>query len=546
MSEESTRIVGIDLGTTYSCICYLDETGRPVVCPSAENENTTPSVVRMNPNPDEVVAGRAAKDTAISFTDNTIQFVKSKIGKVENLEYSVDGETQTTTPADVSAEILKKVVRDASSYTNSNINLAVITVPAYFGVREKEETKLAGQKAGLTVVDIVEEPTAAAFYYGMNNLDSNEVICIYDLGGGTFDVTAMELQNGNLTVLTTDGDHDLGGKNWDSELIDMVKEKFEAETDYDEEYDVDTEQELIIKCENAKKLLSSANEASVAISIDRAHKANIKITREEFNERTAHLLNESIRLTKEVFKRVEESGKTISKILLVGGSTYMPQVMDALASEFSLPIERNEPNEAVATGACLYNACKIANAVQGASAGEEVDSNEIFADPAAEGTDEGFALPGTTITKDEDGTVFVGGFALPPMKNIQIKTVATKSYGIYVLVGGQPKIRNLILKDTVLPFEYTASFGTSVDNQTSVQLELFQSQIYEEVYDTDKGFKIADSILEGIPAGKPAGADVTLTIRLEENGLITITGKHESMDLVGKLELSYGEGVESN
>ena len=257
MSENTSYVFGIDLGTTYSCISYLKD-GHPVVCQSLEGENTTPSVVRMLPEEEAPVVGRTAKDMAVIYPDYTIQFVKSKIGHVESFEYGAEGEKQTTTPVAVSAEILKKLAQDASAYTNTTVKDVVITVPAYFGNNEKDATREAGIQAGLNVIDIVEEPTAAAFYYGCEKSSEDEVICIFDLGGGTFDVTAMKMEAGAMTVLTTDGNHDLGGRNWDAELIAMVEEKFRDQTGYDEEFDSEILQDLQLKCEAAKRQLTNA------------------------------------------------------------------------------------------------------------------------------------------------------------------------------------------------------------------------------------------------------------------------------------------------
>lgn len=545
MSEQNNKIVGIDLGTTYSCIAYMDETGRPVVCPSSEGDSTTPSVVRLLPD-EEPVAGKTAKETAVIYPDYTIQFVKSRIGKDASFEYGPEENRLTTTPAEVSAETLKKVVRDASAYTNAEIKDVVITVPAYFGVREKEETKHAGELAGLNVVDIVEEPTAAAFYYGIQNSDTKETICIFDLGGGTFDVTAMELDNGNLTVLTTAGDHDLGGKNWDRELISLVKTKFEEETGYEEEYDSDIEQELTLKCENAKRQLSSAPTASVPLAIDRQHKTNIQVTREEFDAATESLLDSAITLTKEVFERVKENGKEITKILLVGGSTYMPQVTEGLKKEFGdLPIELNEPNEAVAKGACIYNLWKITHIIFDEESNEESNGEEpkkFGDDEVVETTDNGDGTHTVTLVNPE--TKETRDLTLIPgkMRKVNITTVANKSYGVQANVNGKTKICNLIMKDTALPVSETREFGTDEPNQTSASIVLFQSESLEQNAELDEGVIIGESVLEGIPKSEEV-QPVKLTITMDESGFIIITGESNGIPLEGKLELSFSEGV---
>lgn len=538
MSENTSYVFGIDLGTTYSCISYLKD-GHPVVCQSLEGENTTPSVVRMLPEEEAPVVGRTAKDMAVIYPDYTIQFVKSKIGHVESFEYGAEGEKQTTTPVAVSAEILKKLAQDASAYTNTTVKDVVITVPAYFGNNEKDATREAGIQAGLNVIDIVEEPTAAAFYYGCEKSSEDEVICIFDLGGGTFDVTAMKMEAGAMTVLTTDGNHDLGGRNWDAELIAMVEEKFRDQTGYDEEFDSEILQDLQLKCEAAKRQLTNAPKADIALTIDRKNKAVITITREEFDARTGFLLATAIDLTRAVFDRVEERGEKISKILLVGGSTFMPQVSEAVKAEFSVPVELNEPNEAVSKGACIYAAWKLLHTEITDTADVETDSGDKVIDIVEE-------EDGSTVIQigSADGSTREVKFSLASgIKNRVIRTVATKSFGIKAYVNREMKIVNLIKKDTILPFSTTQTFGTFEANMENVSIELFQSESYEDHYNEEEGIKVGDSILEGLPVGLPADSPVDITFTLAENGLIEITGSHNGLPLNGKLEKTYSEGI---
>lgn len=527
MAEEG-RIYGIDLGTTYSCISYLDETDHAVVCQSQEGSNTIPSVVRLMPGEDPVV-GETAKDTSVIYAENTIQFVKSRMGREESFEYGPEDDRHTTTPEDVSSYILMKCARDASMTTNSEVKAVVITVPAYFGVREKEATKKAGEKAGLTVVDIVEEPTAAAFYYGVNN-DEDSTVCIFDLGGGTFDVTAMEINKEGLFPITTEGDHDLGGKKWDEEIKNLLKEKFRDQTGYSGDFDEDFEQELQIMAEKVKKHLSNADKDQVALKVDKQHRANIEITREEFEARTEFLLGSAIDLTKQVFDRVSEKGKAIDKILLVGGSTFMPQVSNALEKEFHVPIKVNEPNEAVSKGACIYCAYKI------------IDKTDNIIKKITQNSD------GTTTVTIPSGTG-EQRIEVPSLANghKKIVTIATKSYGIKVLVGKEKKeqISNMVFKDSELPASETGTFGLEERNQTSIGVELYQSENYDKYYDLEDGVLVENAILEDIPEGLPEGTLVELTITVETNGLITVTGamKEDKKPLKGSLNTVFEEGI---
>ena len=549
MSEEKkSTVFGIDLGTTYSCISYLDETGRPVVCPSMEGDNTVPSVVRMLPEEESPVAGKTAKDMAMFYPDNTIQFVKSKIGHVEKLEYGPPENRLTTTPVDVSAEILKKLAHDAQAMTNTEVRDVVITVPAYFGNNEKAATKQAGIQAGLNVVDIVEEPTAAAFFYGCQNSENNEVICIFDLGGGTFDVTAMRLGDGSLTVLTTDGDHDLGGRRWDEELIGLVEEKFREQTGYAEAFDAEVLQDIQIKCEAAKKTLSNTTSTQIALAVDRRTRAAVTVTRDEFNARTSYLLATAIDLTRKVFDRMKEKGISIDKILLVGGSTWMPQVREAIQQEFGMDPLINEPDQSVSKGACIYCAWRFLHQTTTESSnGSDVSTSEGSPDP---GQDQLLSKTemedGRTeiLLQDDKGETRKLDIFLPTkIKNTVLVTVATKSFGIRTLHNKKVVITNLILKDTPLPYSVTRTFGTSEPDMRNVSIELFQSELYDEMYELEEGINIGDSVLTGLPSGLPEGAPIDITITLDANGLIEITGTHGGAPLHGELKMTFSEGT---
>lgn len=509
---------GIDLGTTYSCISYFDENGQVVVCPSKEGASTTPSVVRLTEGEDAIV-GEAAKNTAVIFPDNTIQFVKARIGKDVSFNYGPD-QSLTTTPIAVSAEILKKLAEDAGDYTNSLVKQVVITVPAYFGDPEKKATIQAGIDAGLDVLGIVEEPTAAALYYGITKSEENETVIVFDLGGGTFDVTALKIADRNYQVLTTDGNHDLGGKNWDAALIELVKSKFEDETGWDEGYDLDIEQDLILNTEKAKIMLTSSDKATVPVNIDRSHRAAIEITRQEFDDCTATLLEKAVSLTRSVMERVSEP---IKRMLLVGGSTYMPQVKEALAKEFpDCELFINEPNSAVAKGAALF-AYKLVHdepvptstSVTSTAPSAEMTEEEVQ-QVVEEKTQQRKALLGTY---EEVKRTQLGGI----LEEVQIKTVATKSLGLEVLIDGKPAILNLIMKDTVLPAEHKDIYDTAYDDTTCIPLKIYQINDYMETYDVDEDLMIGTAMLR-ISTKLPKGSPIEVTLSISEDGLIHVRG----------------------
>lgn len=526
--ENENKIFGIDLGTTYSCISYMGKEGVPTVCKSSTGDSTTPSVVRFLPDGVSTVVGQAAKDQAILYPEDTIQFVKAKIGRVESFEYGPEGDRKTTTPIAVSAEILKTVAKEASDYCGTEVKNVVITVPAYFGQKERDATKQAGIDAGLNVIDIVEEPTAAAFHYGCQN-DGKEVVLVYDLGGGTFDITAIDMDHGSIKVITTEGDHDLGGRLWDETLVDYVKEQFVEQTGYDEEFDADIMQELLIKCETAKRSMTYQDEVDIPVKIDSKNKANIHITRSDFDSMTSVLLQRTIDMTQTVINRVKEKGYSIDKILLVGGSTFMPQVKEAIVSNFNMTPVLNEPNESVSKGAVRYCAWVIANS----------DGNKGNTTQNEDGTIE-YRIPSADKPQSEWDTIDL----LPQSDKIFVP-VATKSFGIRVIdkKENKLKIRNLLLRDSELPYTITRTFGTAEANMNTVSIALYQSDSFEDLYDEDSGNgeELGNTVLEGLPDGLPEGAPVELTLTMERSGLITVTGKHKDIDLVGRLEFDYSK-----
>ncbi|MBQ7264559.1 MAG: Hsp70 family protein [Firmicutes bacterium] len=517
---EEKYVFGIDLGTTYSCISYLDENGQHVTCRSVEGQETVPSVVRMQEGTEPVV-GESAKNNAIMFPEDTIMFVKTHIGRDNFVNYGQDYSKEIS-PVSVSAKILEKLANDASIYTNSVVKRVVITVPAYFGQAEKEATRNAGLEAGLDVISIVEEPTASAIYYGLNSSKEPETIMVFDLGGGTFDITAMKIEDKNFRVLTTDGNHDLGGKNWDAKLIELVKEKFSEETGYDEDYDIDIEQELAINCEKAKFALTGSEVANVSLRIDRQHAANITVTRQEFEESTKTLLYTAIDLTKSVYDRLEEKP---TKILLVGGSSYMPQVKAAIEENFpDLQIFINEPNTSVSKGASIYAyTCLV----------EEVENKPVTTPvpgpiPAP--------VPGP-IDPERKRVLEGYGDGIKTIGEINVQSVTTKSLGVRMLLNNQPKINNIIFKDSLLPITNSEVYGTNGDNATNLPIKIYQSTYMDEFYEIDEDLYLGETTLS-IPPGLPAGSPIEVTIGVEKDGLVVVRAVDKTRNLDVKAEFN--------
>jgi molecular chaperone DnaK len=348
MAENET-VVGIDLGTTYSAIAYIDQFGNPQVIPNSDNERTTPSVVHIED--DTALVGRIAKEMAVSAPENTIQFVKSHIGR-RRKRFNLGGAEWA--PEEISSMILRKVAGDAEAALGHPIRHAVITVPAFFTEQQRKSTHDAGRIAGLNVLSIINEPTAAALAYGFHQLGKDQTILVYDLGGGTFDITIMRIEGSVVKMLSTDGDVQLGGKDWDQRLIDYVAEEFRSKHGFDPRETPESFQELVTAAEQVKLRLSKLPETRFSVSCD-GHRENFTITRPLFEELTADLLSQTettLRLT------VEEAGlefRQIDECLLVGGSTRMPSVhsmFERLVGK--APKQILNPDECVAQGAAIH------------------------------------------------------------------------------------------------------------------------------------------------------------------------------------------------
>ena len=351
----SKYVYGIDLGTTYSCIAYQDEDGRPTVIKNMDtNADTTPSVVQWGED-GTVIVGQEAKDTGVLEPDRTIAFVKQLMGK-SPVAITIDG--KDISPTEVSSYILRELAKQAGAQMDDEVKDVVITCPAYFGEAERTATKQAGEIAGLNVLSIIEEPTAAAICYGVTRADEDKNVLIYDLGGGTFDITVMKITNGEIRVVTTEGDHDLGGKQWDNALSSILVDKFTAESGYDgdpftAENNEEFLQDLAIKAERAKQALSNKASAKTMLEFE-GERARVEVTREEFDAATKDLLDSTVTLTKKALEDAKKEGVNVDEILLVGGSTKMPQVQEMIKDTFNIEPKNFEPDEAVAKGAAIY------------------------------------------------------------------------------------------------------------------------------------------------------------------------------------------------
>jgi molecular chaperone DnaK (HSP70) len=492
---------GIDLGTTYSCIARVNAKGEAEVVKNKQGENTTPSLVMFD-DAGNAVVGSLAKEQLNMNPDAISQYIKREMGNSTSLSFA----GKEYTPEEVSALILKKLVTDANELTGENITDVVITVPAYFGVNERKATENAGKIAGLNVLRIINEPTAAAISYmglgGEGSKNQSKIIMIYDLGGGTFDVTIAEMTGDDIEVICTDGDHKLGGKDWDELLMGYIVDDFCAQTgiDSDEIYgDAEETGNLVLKVEKAKKALTESEKTDISLKVGKA-KATVTITREKFDEITLGKLNSTKVLVKSVIEAANLKtakkgcpGGNFDEVIMVGGSTRMRQISEMIEKEFGKKPRVLDPDEAVAKGAAI-----LADRILKSPVPEPVAEQQIT------------GAPKQIIRK------LAGG---------DISDVTGKTYGTDAIdANDKNRIANILFKNTVIPSSRTESFVTSVANQKNVSIEIYESSAEEgEAWiDLEQGEKIAEGILS-LPDGLPKGSPIEITIHFDESQLITIT-----------------------
>lgn len=545
----SKYVYGIDLGTTYSCIAYQDENGMPVVVKNSEGDNTTPSVISLVG--DEPIVGQVAKDNAAFDAAYTLSLVKNKIGRrdvngnPEIIYYGEDADKEIS-PTTASSYTLKKLAADAGKAKDDEVKSVVITCPAYFDSEQRAQTKQAGVEAGLDVLAVIDEPTAAAICYGCSQDVEGQTFLVYDLGGGTFDVTVMRVEGGKFKVVSTEGNHDLGGALWDQAIYDYVEEQYREQTGDEDDFEIDVIQDLSLKSEKAKKNLTGKEATTIPIITDNG-KAKIEITRETFDNITATLLEETITLTKKAiavaqgFVMDEATGKErsldeiiavfdakfrpseIDQILLVGGSTKMLQVEAKVKEVFGgLKVLQFEPDEAVAKGAAIY--ASLANAdIPDTEPGSVSASSGLGAETADGTVAQGEMHEKATLSPPPvkfRGNAIGGG-----KKTDIVETKAVRSYGVVITrydneyPDGHECINNLILRETVLPYEVTETYTLSSDSQESIWFRLCETPSRDPYSELEQQFIILDKEYD-IPKNLSADTLVELIMSLDKQGLI--------------------------
>ena len=497
------KVVGIDLGTTFSAIAHVTEHAQPEIVPNAESDRITPSVIMFEG--ELVTVGKIAKQNASAVPEQIVEFVKREMGKSKE-EFFREFDGKKYSAEELSAQVLLKLKQDAEAHLNAEVTDAVVTVPAYFRDAEREATRNAGKIAGLNVLQVLNEPTAAALAYGLDQLGSDQNVFVFDLGGGTFDVTVMKVSGAKIEMVATNGDHRLGGKDWDDQIITHVAQVFESEHGENPLADLHTYQDIQLNAIAAKESLSQRERARIVCNYN-GNSSRVELTREKFEELTNSLVARCEALCDVVLQEAAMDWAAINTVLLVGGSTRMPMVQEMIAKISGKEINPQEvnPDDAVALGAAIQGTLRQI---------EEVES----------GTSD------TATTEDIPDAVidrFIGPGGEP---KVTVVDGATHNLGVvvYETAEGEGYNHVMIPKMTPVPHEAKDRFGTLVDNQSSIQVKVIQGLEQGQKEDDHIKFEhheLGECILQ-LPSGLGAGTPVQVTYKynLDQTLEVTVEG----------------------
>ncbi|MCD7892201.1 MAG: Hsp70 family protein [Erysipelotrichaceae bacterium] len=517
-------VYGIDLGTTYSCIAKLDNYGNPIVIHNNDDGTDTLASAIYFENSQNIIVGEVAKEYAETDGVNVVQFIKREIGK-DLPPHCIHGKSYT--PTVLSAYILKRL-KEMAEQQGENVKDVVITIPAYFGFKERNQTLNAGEMAGLNVLNLINEPTAAALNYCYRLYQEDMNVLVYDLGGGTFDVSLVHMalnDHRQMEIITTGGNDQLGGKDWDDKLFEIIQEHVMAEVGYISQLDVDDIQAIRAKVEIAKKKLSSAIKTDIRLRIQ-GQMIKVTITRQEFEEATKALVNQTMTYVDNTLAKAKDI--KIDKVLLVGGSTYMPMIKNAVEKRFPGIVQQEDPDRAVAKGAAIY-----ANMMKQ----EQTATKQSFHFFKKKSNDE------ISATVD-----------------MIVNDVSPRSFGIGVNYPEGYRIDNIVKEGQEMNKVYERYYATIYDNQTGMRFQVFENRSLDDktfpccfigsngqdipVY-TDPALevkKLGDFSMS-LNGKDPKGTNVKCEFIVKASGIYitvtSVTDKHYSTDAFITYENSY-------
>ncbi len=505
-SPLNRKAIGIDLGTTFCAVAHIDAYGKPQIIPNAESERITPSVILFDGG--NVVVGTVAKQNAVAEPDKIVDFIKREMGK-SKAQFSRAFGGKVYSAEELSAIILRKLKGDAEKYLGEEVTDAVITVPAYFNDAERTATLHAGQLAGLNVLQIINEPTSAALAYGLDKLDQDQTVFVFDLGGGTFDVTIMRIEGHHIRMVASNGDHRLGGKDWDDVIVNWVADEFDKQHGENPLLDLQSYQDLYNRALTAKIQLSTRQRTTLVHSYN-GKSIKLELTRENFEERTRHLIEKCKAICEIVMQEASMTWDHIDRVLLTGGMTRVPSVRTMIESYGRQVAEDVSPDEAVALGAAIQGMLSMLQ--------QEDDVGE-----------RSIAMEVREQFSSADGSL------------IQVTNITTHTLGVVLWDDGKVEeyVFSMIPKMTTIPSEVKNSFGTAKANMKNAIVRVVEGESTVPGECTPLG--ICDIEL---PPFLPKGSPVELTYHYNANQVLEVVV--EAYGRTSRVSIARNTGLSEN